>query len=105
MNTVNNTKDTFDILPCHIKIIHHVRSGECQNHPLEVDQIFRPDSGVNPELNHPGSGECQNLLREVGQIFKPDSGVNPELKHPVSGECQNHLREVGQNIRFITNQL
>ena len=100
IKTVHNSKETFDILPCHIKkIIHLVRSGECQNHLQEVGQRFKPDSGVNPELNHPVSGECKNHLQEVRKIFRRDSGVYSELKHPVIGECQNLLQEVEQNFR------
>ena len=48
-----NVKETFDSLPCNIKIIHPVRSGECQNHLHDTEQSFRPNSGVKPELKNP----------------------------------------------------
>ena len=94
-----NVKETFDSLPCNIKIIHPVRSVECQNHLREVGQNFRTSSGVNPELKHPVSGKCKNLLLKVGQPFRHDSGDNPVLNHPLNGKFQNHLLDVGQNFR------
>ena len=52
-NGKENIKETFDSLPCNIKLIHPVGSGECQNHLQDTEQNFKPDSGDIPELKNP----------------------------------------------------